>query len=190
MHKLTITSLIFLLLGLGVAGVAAFNYISKKPQKGTVSPSPPVTTVTSVTSTTATDTAFDTEKEKEAIRNKPFPLAGMDEGTPVPEKKSGISGTVSLGPTCPVMHNPPDPACEDKPYTAEFVATLQGSLHTTKDFSSDSNGKFSVTLPPGNYLITKKSSQNMLPRCTSTGSITVIANIFTDISLSCDTGIR
>lgn len=31
-------------------------------------------------------------------------------------KDGKVSGKILLGPTCPVMKNPPDPACADKPY--------------------------------------------------------------------------
>ncbi|HTK33346.1 MAG TPA: hypothetical protein VL335_02235, partial [Candidatus Paceibacterota bacterium] len=39
---------------------------------------------------------------------------------------SGVHGTVMLGPTCPVMRNPPDPSCADKPY-ATLVVVFRSS---------------------------------------------------------------
>src|SRR3989338_9714702 len=42
--------------------------------------------------------------------------------------ESGVKGTISLGPTCPVMRDPPDPACADKPYaTAVTIRPLRAS---------------------------------------------------------------
>ena len=36
---------------------------------------------------------------------------------------SGVRGVAMLGPTCPVMRNPPDPQCADKPYQGNLVLT-------------------------------------------------------------------
>jgi hypothetical protein len=109
---------------------------------------------------------------------------------PIPNT-SGITGTVLLGPTCPVMRNPPDPQCADKPYQTTLAVMAADGMTTITHFSSDTNGAFKITVPPGDYLIASASSNNnMYPRCSSTGIIHVKANIFTIAMISCDTGIR
>jgi hypothetical protein len=50
---------------------------------------------------------------------------------------SGISGVVTLGPTCPVMRNPPDPQCADKSYQTNLVLTAPDSTQVIKTFSID-----------------------------------------------------
>src|SRR6185295_16627757 len=37
------------------------------------------------------------------------------------EQESGIRGAVLLGPTCPVVKEPPDEECADKPYETALV---------------------------------------------------------------------
>ncbi len=107
-----------------------------------------------------------------------------------PKTTSGISGTVMLGPSCPVMRNPPDPQCADKPYKAALVVTTPDGSRVVAEFSSDAAGKFKVSLPPGEYIIRSASTTNFYPRCSSTDNVIVKAGIFTDAAVSCDTGIR
>jgi hypothetical protein len=112
------------------------------------------------------------------------------EFTACPTEKSGIRGTVSLGPTCPVERIPPDPRCADKPFqTTLVVTTPDGSKIITK-FSSDAEGKFRVKIPPGDYIIRPAPGAPMLPRCGNSGTITVKSDTFTTANISCDTGIR
>jgi hypothetical protein len=102
---------------------------------------------------------------------------------------SGIRGTVLLGPTCPVEKIPPDPACADKPYKINLVLTIADQSRIITEFSSDTNGKFTVKIQPGEYAIRSAAAANILPYC-SHDALKVEANKFTDIIVSCDTGIR
>lgn len=102
---------------------------------------------------------------------------------------SGVTGSVLLGPTCPVERIPPDPACADKPYQTNLeVTTVEGS-QIVKEFSSGTDGKFSVDLPPGEYAIQPVATSNVYPRC-ATLAFTVAAGVYTDVTINCDTGIR
>lgn len=110
--------------------------------------------------------------------------------TTTPKTTSGITGTVILGPSCPVMRNPPDPQCADKPYKAALVVTTPDGSRVITEFSSDTTGKFKVNIPPGEYIIRSASTTNIYPRCSSNGNVIVKAGIFTGTAVSCDTGIR
>ena len=102
---------------------------------------------------------------------------------------SGISGIVLLGPTCPVVKDPPDPECADKPYATNLVITTSDQARVMTEFTSDINGKFNVPLVPGEYAIRSAAAANILPYC-SHDVLKVETNRFTDIIVSCDTGIR
>jgi hypothetical protein len=110
--------------------------------------------------------------------------------TPPITTTSGISGIVLLGPTCPVMRNPPDPQCADKPYSGTFVVTTSDGSRIITQFNSDSQGKFKVNVPAGEYEIRSASTTTFYPRCSSNGIVSVKAGTFTDTTVSCDTGIR
>jgi hypothetical protein len=101
---------------------------------------------------------------------------------------SGVRGTVSLGPTCPVERIPPDPACADKPYAAAILVYRTGSGTPFIIGNSDMNGAFQFSLPPGSYTINAGSGKT-LPRCTPV-DVVVPANGYASTTISCDTGIR
>lgn len=101
---------------------------------------------------------------------------------------SGISGVVMTGPTCPLQRNPPDPACADKPYsTVVAVFRANNPVNPFAITQSDMSGMFKVSLPPGEYVV--GAGESNLPRCPQTPA-TVGASGYTNITISCDTGIR
>jgi hypothetical protein len=114
-------------------------------------------------------------------------------GTPPGDKgilpyKSGIKGTITLGPTCPVMRNPPDPQCADKPYLG-LVSIYRASdmTHVIVSKKTNADGTFVVDIAPGDYIV--GAGENTLPRCPQTVA-RVGPNVYTEITISCDTGIR
>lgn len=105
----------------------------------------------------------------------------------VESKKSGIFGTVLLGPTCPVQRNPPEENCKDRPYQATiFVINIDGKQ--LSEFTSDTSGDFKVELPAGEYTL-ESNSQMRFPIFKS-ASVTVHENEFTNLTIYFDTGIR
>ncbi len=108
---------------------------------------------------------------------------------PVAESWGSIHGTVLLGPTCPVVRDPPDPACADKPYQARFVLTTADGTQVIKEFNSKSDGTFAVDAPAGEYTIRLAAGASMFPHCSS-GVVQVSINETTTAHVTCDTGIR
>jgi hypothetical protein len=103
---------------------------------------------------------------------------------------SGVRGTVTLGPTCPVEKNPPDPACAPKGF-ATSIAVFKGSTasgNIYKTVGTDASGTFTIALDPGTYTFQPKGG-SPLPRC-SAQTVTVSPRMFNELSLQCDTGIR
>lgn len=100
-----------------------------------------------------------------------------------------IYGTVLLGPTCPVVQDPPDPKCADKPYQTRLAVTTKDGARVIKEFSSNAQGKFNIEIPPGTYMIRSAAAANVLPYCSSE-VVTVGANGSVEAAVSCDTGIR
>ena len=107
----------------------------------------------------------------------------------IQENTNGITGSVLLGPTCPVEKYPPDEECADKPYATKLVVTTKDGAQVIKEFESDENGMFKVNLPHGEYAIRSAAAANILPYCSS-NEFTVTANAYTEVLVSCDTGIR
>ncbi|MDP2651993.1 MAG: hypothetical protein Q8O94_02565 [bacterium] len=101
---------------------------------------------------------------------------------------SGVRGEVLLGPTCPVERIPPDPACAERPYVTAIAVYRTGSKSPFILGSSDTNGLFNFSLPPGSYTL-KATGGTMLPRCNPV-DITVAPDAYATTTISCDTGIR
>lgn len=106
------------------------------------------------------------------------------------EQESGIRGMVLLGTTCPVISDPPAEECADKPYATTLVVTTSDQALVIKEFRSEETGKFSVQVAPGEYAIRSAAASNILPFCSSSGTIKVNAGAYTETSILCDTGIR
>lgn len=117
-------------------------------------------------------------------------LVEGDSNTPAPTGKSGIRGTVLLGPTCPLERIPPDPKCADKLYQTNLELTTVDGTRVVATFASDSEGTFSVDVTPGAYTIRSVTETNVHPYCSTHEAIQVTANKYTNAEVSCDTGIR
>ncbi len=100
---------------------------------------------------------------------------------------SGIKGKVTIGPTCPVEMNPPDPNCAPKPYAASLVA-IKRITAEKKAFKASEDGTFNLKLSPGDYSI-RNADPAILPRMEDQ-EITVYAHKYTEIDIEFDSGIR
>jgi hypothetical protein len=98
---------------------------------------------------------------------------------------SGVEGTVTISPTCPVETE--DNPCLPKPYNAYLSITTASGKVVTETVATK-NGQFTVYLPVGEYIV-KNASQSPLPSF-SPLSFTVTKNNITKISLDFDSGIR
>jgi hypothetical protein len=102
---------------------------------------------------------------------------------------SGIRGTVVLGPTCPVGQDPGanDPVPCVTPYAASLVVTDSESA-VVAHVSSGADGRFTVDLPPGEYVVTPATSDSY-PSAQPV-SVVVAAGQYASVQINYDTGIR
>lgn len=98
---------------------------------------------------------------------------------------TGLTGTVQRGPVTPVCQvNEP---C-DAPFAASFEVRRNGRRVAT--FASDAEGRFTVALPPGTYLIVPSATAPLMNPSAQTKSVEVGPEGLTSVQLSFDTGIR
>lgn len=104
--------------------------------------------------------------------------------TPQPSD-SGIEGSVTIGPICPVIQvNVP---CPDQPYQAKLtVLTTTGKK--VVQFQTDEQGRFRINLASGDYIL-HPESPNSLPYAADI-PFTVNEHKFTLLKISYDSGIR
>jgi len=108
--------------------------------------------------------------------------------TPPPALNSGVEGTITVGPTCPVERIPPDLACADKPYQAIIKVETPDGKKQISQTTSGTDGKFKISLQPGSYLLVAESG-SALPR-TQSQSVTVEKNKYATVNIVLDSGIR
>ena len=87
------------------------------------------------------------------------------------------------------MMNPPEEQCADKPYQYALVAVFRANdpVHAYAIVKADAQGKFQVSLPPGEY--TLGAGESNLPRCDHPRASVGPAG-YAVVNISCDTGIR
>ena len=100
---------------------------------------------------------------------------------------TGIRGTVTLGPTCPVEQVGAPPCVT--PYAATLVVTSAEDDSVVARVSSGPDGVFSVDVPPGDYVVVPQPGGDPYPTGTPV-EVTVEAGTYTEIEVSYDTGIR
>ncbi|HET6822093.1 MAG TPA: carboxypeptidase-like regulatory domain-containing protein [Anaerolineales bacterium] len=104
--------------------------------------------------------------------------------SPTP-RGSGIEGQVFLGPMCPVVQEGQD--CPDQPYQATLTITSRNGVQVVQ-FQSDEQGRFRVSLVPGEYVL-HPESPNGIPFA-GDQSFTVETGQYTQITVLYDSGIR
>ena len=98
---------------------------------------------------------------------------------------SGIEGLVTSGPTCPVERA--DSPCPDKPYPTQVIALGDGGVEVARA-ATDTEGRFVLALPPGDYRLTEVVS-GTFPRPTIV-AVHVVSGSWTFVHITLDSGIR
>lgn len=104
-----------------------------------------------------------------------------------PDGSSGVYGQVTIGPICPVVQVGKE--CPDKPYQATLsILTTAGDK--VASIVTDVEGKFRVSLLPGNYILRPETPPNQPLPYAQEQPFTVTADQFTEIPVTYDSGIR
>jgi hypothetical protein len=122
-----------------------------------------------------------------------FAIAACDDiGLPgeTPSSPSGIRGTVVLGPTCPTGSSPgaDDPVPCLTPYAANLVV-LDSENAVVARVTSGNDGRFSVDLDPGDYVVTPATGTDSYPIANPV-SVVVGPGQYAEVEINYDTGIR
>jgi len=112
-----------------------------------------------------------------------------ESGDPLPAG-SGIAGTVTAGPTCPVVTDPPDPSCADRPVEGAVlvVTTLSGA--EVGRVASDAEGRFAISLAPGTYRLEPQPVEGLMGTAAPIEFTVEPGAPALDLLVAYDTGIR
>ena len=107
--------------------------------------------------------------------------------TPTPDGTSGVFGQVTLGPLCPVVQV--GESCPDQPYQAT-LSILTASGDKVARITTDAEGKFRVSLLPGEYILRPETPADQPLPFAKEQQFTVAAGQFTELAVTYDSGIR
>ncbi len=116
-------------------------------------------------------------------------LGGCGDAAPA-AGTSGVTGTVHLGPQCPV--ETPDQPCDDRPAAGVEVTVSEqvpGEAYvagaTVARGTTDADGTFRIAVAPGSYVVTAEAGMSC-----ELMDARVAEDAYTSVDVPCDTGIR
>lgn len=101
-----------------------------------------------------------------------------------------LSGIVLAGPTCPVVRDPPDPACEDRPVAGAEIVAVDAEGQEVARASSDAEGAFTMALAAGEYQLVPQPVEGLLGTATTIAIVVGDAAPLEPVTIVYDTGIR
>ena len=114
-------------------------------------------------------------------------LSCAKSSTPGGALTSGVQGTVTVGPHCPVVQA--ESPCPDTPFKGK-VQVSQTGKGVLAEMQVDASGAYRIALEPGTYVVEPVLSSSGGPPTAVPVTVLVRAGAFTQADLSVDTGIR
>jgi hypothetical protein len=112
-----------------------------------------------------------------------------EDGDALPDA-TGVRGTVTSGPHCAVVTDPPDPSCADRPVEGAVLVFSDGAGTEVARVTSADDGTFSVELAPGAYRLTAEPKEGLMGTPAPMDVGVEAGQPMTDVVVSYDTGIR
>jgi hypothetical protein len=111
---------------------------------------------------------------------------------PIPSGEGATAGvTLHLlaGPTCPVVRDPPDPACDARPIVNGEVVIRSPDGTELARATSNEAGEIALQLPPAAYYVEPQPVEGLLGTAAAI-AFSVVGGETVDLNLDYDTGIR
>ncbi|MEA2631359.1 MAG: SdrD B-like domain [Chloroflexota bacterium] len=102
---------------------------------------------------------------------------------------TGIRGTATAGPVCPVEKIPPDPSCAPRPVAGAILVVRDPSGSEIARATTAADGTFFVDLPAGAYTVEPQAVAGLMGTARPQ-SVTVAGGVVSTIQVDYDTGIR
>jgi hypothetical protein len=112
-----------------------------------------------------------------------------EEGDPL-AGETGLRGTVVAGPTCPVVSDPPDPDCADRPVAGAVLVILDGTGEEVARVTSAEDGSFAIGLAPGSYRVVPQPVDGLMGIAAEVEVRVEVGEPTGDLVVAYDTGIR
>ena len=103
---------------------------------------------------------------------------------------ASIGGVVLAGPTCPVVIDPPDPACNDRAVASAVLVVRGADGREVARTTSDAQGAFRVALAAGSYVIEPQPVDGLMDTAEPVEVTVEHGEDIADLTIRYDTGIR
>jgi hypothetical protein len=103
---------------------------------------------------------------------------------------TGVRGRVTAGPTCPVVTDPPDPNCAERPVSGAVLVVSNAGGSEVARVTSAQDGTFVLELAPGSYRITPQPKDGLMGTPAPVDFEVAAGQPLTEVAVSYDTGIR
>lgn len=113
-------------------------------------------------------------------------LVGCSPAAPV----STVEVLAIAGPTCPVVSDPPDPACADRPVPDAQIIVRDAEGNEVARLTTDADGRASTEVAPGTYLIVPGAVEGLMGTAHPVTVVVVEGADPEPATVAYDTGIR
>ena len=96
---------------------------------------------------------------------------------------------LTAGPVCPVVRNPPDPACAPRPVVNVDVFVYDAALNEIGRVTTDETGRAALQLPAGAYFVAPSMVANLMGQAAAQ-AFAAVGGDSVGLSFTYDTGIR
>ena len=107
-----------------------------------------------------------------------------------PSPDQTITGIVTAGPVCPVVTDPPDPGCDDRPVAGAEIVVRDASGETVATVRSAEDGTFSVAVPAGRYELVPQPVEGLMGTAAAVEVTVREGGLPAPVEIIYDTGIR
>jgi hypothetical protein len=102
-----------------------------------------------------------------------------------------LQGVAVAGPTCPVVTDPPQSGCEDRPVAGAEIVIVSGAGDEVATVTTGDDGRFAVDLAAGRYEVRPQPVEGLMHKAQPlpmTVTVTIAQPV--SVKISYDTGIR
>lgn len=107
-----------------------------------------------------------------------------------PEAAIVVRGVALAGPSCPVVTDPPDPTCEDRPVAGAEIVVRNEAGESVATVRTDDDGAFAVELLPGPYELVPQPVEGLMGTAPSVEIVVAEDGEPPAVTIAYDTGIR
>jgi hypothetical protein len=100
-----------------------------------------------------------------------------------------LSGVALAGPTCPVVTDPPQSGCEDRPVAGATLLVVSQEGEELARVTTGDDGRFTLDLSPGVYEVRPQPVDGIMGTAPP-ATVSVASDAAAEVTISYDTGIR